>query len=84
MNDLVSPDALNDLVNGIEEEAVGKDPGPIACTVGEGFDHDPPRSFQTEEEAREYFDGRDADPTIVIFAPVPEEKRKGPSTGQEN
>ncbi|PSQ96958.1 MAG: hypothetical protein BRD55_04785 [Bacteroidetes bacterium SW_9_63_38] len=75
MNDLVSPVALNNLVNGIEEEAVGKDPGPIACTVGEGFDHDPPRSFQTEE-AREYFDEREAEPTLVIFAPVPEEKRK--------
>jgi hypothetical protein len=76
MDDLVSPDALDNLVEGIEEEAVEDDSGPLVCTVGKGFDHDPPRSFQTEEEAREYFDGRDADPTIVIFALTPEEKRK--------
>lgn len=63
----VNPAALSELVGGIEAEA--EETGPLVCTVGEGFDRDPPHSFQTEEAAREYFDGRDADPTIVIFAP---------------
>jgi len=76
MNDLISPDALDNLIGGIEEEAVDKNSGPLVCTVVESFAHRAARSFQTEEGAREYFDGRDGDPTIVIFPPVPGDKRK--------
>lgn len=83
MTDPVSPNALDNLVEGIEEEAVGEDAGPLVCTVGEGFEHDPPRSFQTEEKAREYFNGRDADPTLVIFATdSPPPDSKNPELGE--
>lgn len=48
----------------------------IICCVGPQMEHDPPHSFQSEHVVRSYFDGSDEDPTLVIFAPVPEDKQK--------
>jgi hypothetical protein len=40
MDNLVSPDALDSLVEDIEGEAVEDDSGPLVCTVGKGFDYE--------------------------------------------
>jgi len=58
------------------EQKADTDSGPLLSFVGLQLDSDPPNSFQSEEAARSYFDGRDEDPTLVIFAPVPDNRRK--------
>lgn len=58
------------------EHRADTDSGSLVSFVGPQLDSDPPKSFQSEEAARSYFDGRDEDPTLVIFAPVPEDKQK--------
>jgi hypothetical protein len=60
----------------IEKKTNARDPAPLICCVGPQLESDPPNSFHSEEAARSYFDGRDEDPTLVIFAPVPEDKQK--------
>lgn len=59
------------------------DSGPLVSFVDPGQEPDPPNNFQSEEALRSYFYGRDGDPSLVIFAPVPEEKQKGASAEQE-
>lgn len=59
------------------EQQTDTDSGPLVSFVDPGQEPDPPKNFQSEEAARSYFDGREEDPMLVIFAPVPEEKQKG-------
>jgi hypothetical protein len=58
------------------EQETDTDSGPLVSFVGPQLDSDPPKFFQSEEAARSYFDGRDEDPTLVIFAPIPDDKQK--------
>ena len=65
---------MSSFVNGVRERM--GDSGPLLASVGPDLEHDPPHSFQTEEACEDYFEGRERDPTLVSFAPVPEEHRK--------
>jgi len=47
----------------------------LVSFVDPQLEHDPPKSFQSEEDAHSYFDEREEEPMLVIFAPRPEDKR---------
>ena len=57
------------------EKQTGADPGPLVSFVDPGQEPNPPKNFQSEEAARSYFDEREEEPTLVIFAPIPKDKQ---------
>jgi hypothetical protein len=58
------------------EKQTGVDPGPLVSFVDPQRESDPPHQFQSEEAARSYFEEREEEPTLVIFAPIPEDKQR--------